>query len=98
MSDLSFQPDEADVQAICDFRAMLELHGATLSRGANREATLAALATKARLQRKATKIRLFKNMDSPCITSRAFSEQDFGLMAIRRNHAFLAASGIDPVT
>ena len=38
-----FQPDEADVQAICDFRAMLELHGATLSRAANREATLAAL-------------------------------------------------------
>ena len=38
-----FQPDEADVQAICDFRAMLELHGATLSRAADREATLAAL-------------------------------------------------------
>ena len=38
-----FQPDEADVQAICDFRAMRELHGATLSRAADREATLAAL-------------------------------------------------------
>ena len=38
-----FQPDEADVQAICDFRARLELHGATLSRAADREATLAAL-------------------------------------------------------
>ena len=38
-----FQPDEAGVQAICDFRAMLELHGATLSRAADREATLAAL-------------------------------------------------------
>lgn len=38
-----FQPDEADVQAICDFRAMLELHGAMLSRALRREATLTTL-------------------------------------------------------
>lgn len=38
-----FQPDEADVQAICDFRATLELHAARLSRAADRAATLAAL-------------------------------------------------------
>ncbi|MDR7379710.1 DNA-binding GntR family transcriptional regulator [Rhodoferax ferrireducens] len=38
-----FQPDEKDVQAICDFRAMLELHGAMLSRALQREATVAGL-------------------------------------------------------
>lgn len=38
-----FQPDEKDVQAICDFRAMLELHGARLSRALQREATVAGL-------------------------------------------------------
>jgi DNA-binding GntR family transcriptional regulator len=38
-----FQPNEADVQAICDFRAMLELHGAALSRAVNREAAVADL-------------------------------------------------------
>ena len=38
-----FQPDEKDVQAICDFRAMLELHGAMLSRALQREATIAGL-------------------------------------------------------
>ncbi len=38
-----FQPDEDDVQAICDFRAMLELHGATRSRAMDRAATVARL-------------------------------------------------------
>lgn len=38
-----FQPDEKDVQAICDFRAMLELHGAMLSRALQHEATVAGL-------------------------------------------------------
>lgn len=38
-----FQPDEEDVQAICDFRAMLELHGAKRSHAMNREATVAGL-------------------------------------------------------
>lgn len=38
-----FQPDEADVQAICDFRAMLELHGAKRSRAMDQVATVAGL-------------------------------------------------------
>lgn len=38
-----FQPNEDDVRAICDFRAMLELHGAALSRTVAREATVADL-------------------------------------------------------
>lgn len=38
-----FQPDEADVQAICDFRATLELHAARLSRAADRAGTVLAL-------------------------------------------------------
>lgn len=40
-----FLPDEDDVQAICDFRATLELHAAKRSRAANRDATIAALNT-----------------------------------------------------
>lgn len=40
-----FQPDEADVQAICDFRATLELHASRRSRAADPAATLAGLET-----------------------------------------------------
>ena len=38
-----FQPDEADIRAICDFRVVLEVHGAVLSHGLDKKGLLAEL-------------------------------------------------------
>jgi DNA-binding GntR family transcriptional regulator len=38
-----FQPNEADIRAICDFRIVLEVHGARLSHGLDKKGLLADL-------------------------------------------------------